>query len=61
MRSPISSGVNSPEVYLLQVRESERSTEDYQRWPAATLELCLVPSHRADYLFRYPHKRTQAG
>lgn len=39
--------LNSPEVYLLQVRENQRSNDDYQRWLAATLELCLVspPGH----------------
>lgn len=35
--------LNSPEVYLLQVRENGRGDEEYRRWLAATLELCLVP------------------
>ena len=34
--------INSPELYLLRVREGQDSDEDYQRWLAATLEQCLM-------------------
>jgi AcrR family transcriptional regulator len=34
--------LNSPEVYLLRVREGEQSDDDYQRWLATTLERCLT-------------------
>jgi AcrR family transcriptional regulator len=34
--------INSPELYLLRVRENQDSDDDYQRWLAATLELCLI-------------------
>jgi hypothetical protein len=34
--------LNSPEVYLLRVRDSQMSDDDYQRWLATTLELCLT-------------------
>ena len=34
--------LNSPEVYLLQVRENELSDDAYQRWLAETLGLCLM-------------------
>jgi AcrR family transcriptional regulator len=34
--------LNSPEVYLLQVRENELGDQDYRRWLATTLELCLT-------------------
>jgi AcrR family transcriptional regulator len=33
--------LNAPEVYLLRVREGGQSDDDYRRWLAATLELCL--------------------
>jgi len=36
--------LNSPEVYLLRVRELGQSDDDYQRWLASTLELCLCPA-----------------
>ena len=32
----------SPQVYLLHVRENQLSNEEYQRWLADSLELCLV-------------------
>lgn len=37
--------LNSPEVYLLQVRDNRRSDADYERWLAQTLHACLA---RAD-------------
>jgi AcrR family transcriptional regulator len=35
--------LNSPEVYLLQVRENGLGDQGYRRWLATTLELCLAP------------------
>lgn len=41
--------LNSPEVYLLQVRENHLGDAEFQRWLATTLEICLVsPATRAD-------------
>jgi AcrR family transcriptional regulator len=34
--------LNSPEVYLLRVRESQQSDDDYRRWLASALERCLI-------------------
>lgn len=34
--------LNSPEVYLLQVRDNQRGDDEYRHWLATTLELCLA-------------------
>ncbi|HZG90569.1 MAG TPA: helix-turn-helix domain-containing protein [Pseudonocardia sp.] len=34
--------LNSPEVYLLQVRDNRLGDAEFQRWLAATLQTCLV-------------------
>lgn len=34
--------LNSPEVYLLQVRDNRLDDEAFQRWLTATMESCLV-------------------
>ena len=34
--------LNSPEVYLLRVREGQESDDEYERWLATALKLCLT-------------------
>lgn len=40
--------LNSPEVYLLQVRENQLGDDDYRRWLATSLELCLAAAGAAE-------------